>query len=619
MSIQSIESRCIYCSSLGPFNDEHMIPAGLGADDNRYPCCLHILLTTMQDNLDHTTLVQVLRDVIDDSSELLTRMKTHALESRDILHAPVYDAAAELNAEESSFVRAVARAARQGIPKHEVITFMFPAVALCKHCAPQAVVDMLVAFAETWGALPPDAVHVVSKVFSNIPTLSYACLDMTLAGTGPFSKIAPTLAMATAASDGPAAISYLLGLAESPDTEHAHAGLAGLCAVDADRWSEAGVYIARVMAIATKAINEDGVQYLGYRLLNHISLVDKRVDQVLLDAMSVGNEMAQIETAQWLRFTARNRDPEYVARVLEILVPASLENRGIRDVVEGTIISFLFRPETRSLGLSAVDHIGRLLPGRSLEEEFRQLYNSIISDSDRYVHVVSRWLLMPDISIAALRSVLAFAQTSPHRLLPDVLSFSRADDRDRVRAVRRLLGLCYNGAAIAGFLSELASHDSTGSWALRAFSDVLENYLRIEYPTETRRFLERRLEQTPPRSKLRREMARGLKLIRDWDKVLRSLPNLKELQPRQEQLVTLTLADRKRNREIGRDVRQRSIFSMLANQVCIKQGQGVVTKRPDGTSTITPLRPHSVTFEVPGSEASDPLLGQLRRVQYLSD
>ncbi|UEP41057.1 HNH endonuclease [Burkholderia sp. B21-005] len=36
MSIQSVESRCIYCSSLGPFSDEHMIPAGLGADDNRY-------------------------------------------------------------------------------------------------------------------------------------------------------------------------------------------------------------------------------------------------------------------------------------------------------------------------------------------------------------------------------------------------------------------------------------------------------------------------------------------------------------------------------------------------------------------------------------------------------
>ncbi|WP_241291980.1 HNH endonuclease [Burkholderia stabilis] len=36
MSIQSVDSRCIYCSSLGPFSDEHMIPAGLGADDNRY-------------------------------------------------------------------------------------------------------------------------------------------------------------------------------------------------------------------------------------------------------------------------------------------------------------------------------------------------------------------------------------------------------------------------------------------------------------------------------------------------------------------------------------------------------------------------------------------------------
>ncbi|WP_322082660.1 hypothetical protein [Burkholderia sp. BCC1972] len=36
MSTQSIESRCIYCSSLGPFSAEHMIPAGLGADDKRY-------------------------------------------------------------------------------------------------------------------------------------------------------------------------------------------------------------------------------------------------------------------------------------------------------------------------------------------------------------------------------------------------------------------------------------------------------------------------------------------------------------------------------------------------------------------------------------------------------
>ncbi|ONP93804.1 hypothetical protein A8D96_22655 [Burkholderia cenocepacia] len=66
-------------------------------------------------------LVQALRDVIDDPSALLTRLKVHALESRDILHAPVYDAAAELNAEESSFFRAVARAARETLINEPVV------------------------------------------------------------------------------------------------------------------------------------------------------------------------------------------------------------------------------------------------------------------------------------------------------------------------------------------------------------------------------------------------------------------------------------------------------------------------------------------------------------------
>lgn len=36
MSTQKIENRCIYCPSSGPFSDEHMIPAGLGADDKRF-------------------------------------------------------------------------------------------------------------------------------------------------------------------------------------------------------------------------------------------------------------------------------------------------------------------------------------------------------------------------------------------------------------------------------------------------------------------------------------------------------------------------------------------------------------------------------------------------------
>jgi hypothetical protein len=36
MSTQQIESKCIYCPSSGPFSAEHMIPAGLGADDKRF-------------------------------------------------------------------------------------------------------------------------------------------------------------------------------------------------------------------------------------------------------------------------------------------------------------------------------------------------------------------------------------------------------------------------------------------------------------------------------------------------------------------------------------------------------------------------------------------------------
>lgn len=36
MSTQNTASTCIYCSSNGPFSAEHMIPAGLGADDKRF-------------------------------------------------------------------------------------------------------------------------------------------------------------------------------------------------------------------------------------------------------------------------------------------------------------------------------------------------------------------------------------------------------------------------------------------------------------------------------------------------------------------------------------------------------------------------------------------------------
>lgn len=36
MATPEMDSRCIYCTSAGPFSAEHMIPAGLGADDKRF-------------------------------------------------------------------------------------------------------------------------------------------------------------------------------------------------------------------------------------------------------------------------------------------------------------------------------------------------------------------------------------------------------------------------------------------------------------------------------------------------------------------------------------------------------------------------------------------------------
>ncbi|ARL46294.1 hypothetical protein BOC50_25355 [Burkholderia pseudomallei] len=70
----------------------------------------------MNDKPDGAT-VESLRELLGDPPALLARMKDEALAVADVMHAPVFLAAAELNAEDSAYIRVLARAAREGLPK----------------------------------------------------------------------------------------------------------------------------------------------------------------------------------------------------------------------------------------------------------------------------------------------------------------------------------------------------------------------------------------------------------------------------------------------------------------------------------------------------------------------
>ncbi|RIJ85163.1 hypothetical protein RSP822_17140 [Ralstonia solanacearum] len=559
-----------------------------------------------------------MREVLDDPVELLAKMRTASLDASDILHAPVFLVAAELNSNDSVFIRAIAGAVRAGLPKFEIYTFMLPVVGYCRGGEPEAIVDMLSAFAETWNELPDNSVPLLSQLCTHKPDLALDSLGIALASATLDPRVPQTLAMVTAVVSGLSATSYLLNLAQSTEIRYVQAGLAGLCAIDVDKWRDEHAPLDAMVPVAMSATQRDELQHLSYRLLNHLSIAHSGAESVVAEAVVSGNDAAQLETARWLRFMARQVRYEHASRMLEVLTCAAEEAPRVRAEVEATIMSLIYRPETEALGLVGLDHIGCFVSGH-LDGEYPQLYSAIVSDNERYKRVVTRWLLAPEISLTAVRSLLAYAQASPGILHPDVAAFVQANPAARTKAIRRLVGLCYNGAAIAGFLADLAADASTESWALQAFSEVLGNYLRVEYPAETRSFLEARLPLAAARSKLQRLMKRGLNSIREWDDVLKALPVLKELQPAQEKLITLRLADQKRNREINRCAREKSVFAKLATQVHIKQGRKVVTKMPDGTSAVTPLIPHSVHFEIPGSEVADPLLGHLARHRFLAD
>ncbi|ARK80119.1 hypothetical protein BOC40_06540 [Burkholderia pseudomallei] len=496
---------------------------------------------------------------------------------------------------------------------------MLPAFAFCKNAEPAAILDMLAALVEMWGELPDNIVYLLSQLFSAQADLPFRCTDIALAETGVDIRVASALAMATATSRGLAAVEYFLSFAETSEAKLASVGLAGLCAIDAEIWSNARAYRDRVIEVAVNALQHDHAGHLGYRLLNHLSVADSQAQTLVAEAVIAGNHNAQLETARWVRFMARQLPSDHVAKLIEALVRGAVQDSHLRAEVDGTIASLTYNAQTSPLGLMGIDCIGRFFTERVLDESFSQSYNLIVADNDRFSQTVSRWLLMADISLPALRSLLAHSQTFPNKLVADVSAFSATGELERVRAVRRLIGLCYNGAAIANFLYSLASNATTAHWALHAFEDVANNFLRIEYPAETRNFFAARRSSAPARSKLRRVIVEALKLMKQWDEVLRALPRLKELRPRQEKMLTLRLATQKRNRGINKEARRKSVFASLATPVHIKQGRAVIARMWDGTSTITPLTSHSVEFEVPNSEVADPLLGHLLRHRYLSD
>ena len=337
----------------------------------------------------------------------------------------------------------------------------------------------------------------------------------------------------------------------------------------------------------------------------------------LQDGVSAGETWAIFAVAHWLQIrpTATvGTTAVPVQDLVRVMLQHAIKNGHVRRAVDSAVSSLMFDDVTRPLALAQFASLG------SVDEDVAELLpesiSAICEQMTDFTRALTGWLLEPDATFSAIRSLLSLCMAGQAPAALDVEMFAAASAERRVAAARRLLSLTHNGPVLCQFISVLAESPALQPDGLHMATQML-NEAYAEYPNATVEFLKERtrpIERARPFSHVYRGVyANALR----WRRVLAQLPRLNELRPTDAQLHALRAMQSRVNREILRAANEHSIFAAFATKMHIAQGRRFVARTEQGLTAISGMQQASHAVELPSSELADPVRGMLRRAQAL--
>ncbi len=360
---------------------------------------------------------------------------------------------------------------------------------------------------------------------------------------------------------------------------------------------------------------EPARSYPAWMALTVVTAFSASAMAALQQGLEDGEASALVAAGHWLQMQASDM-VSVAALPLENLARTMLRHAVDKDearrAVDSAISSLLYRNLTRPLVLPCVADLG------SLDEDVTQLFpqtlSAVCEHQTDFVSLLTRWLLAPDVTFTAVRSLLSRCTAGQAGL--DTAMFASAGPDRKVAAARRLLGLTHNGPVLCQFISVLAESTALQPDGLNMAAQML-NEAFVEYPNATVEFLQVRTRPSE-RKEAFSHVYRGVyaNALR-WRRVLARLPRLNELRPADTQLHALRAMRSRMNREILRVANEHSIFAALSTKMNIAQGRRFVVRTEHGLTSISEMQHASHAIELPSSELADPVGGVLRRARRL--
>jgi hypothetical protein len=224
---------------------------------------------------------------------------------------------------------------------------------------------------------------------------------------------------------------------------------------------------------------------------------------------------------------------------------------------------------------------------------------------------ISAWLSSDeDIRLGkALQHQVSVAHLS--QTYPQSYDLAEVDEQQAVIAARRLCALAAAPAVSLGWALSLARQFPQSSFVAGTLTDLLDYHV-LELPDSTHKLL-------ASNESVFRELDASIstlsRLYRQ-DAELNALPHLREFEMTADMRLISSTLKRSEHREIHRKADEQSIFRLIARRINLKYGGHPVVEMKGNAGTIETaieLFSHELSIELPLSEATDPVLGRMRR------
>lgn len=301
-----------------------------------------------------------------------------------------------------------------------------------------------------------------------------------------------------------------------------------------------------------------------------------------------------------------------LADVLQRLVELACADTAVCGNVDLALSSCLKRQSQRPI---AIDCVRTLRDGPDdVLKRFDSTFYSLSEDAALFKEVLTGWLLSPTASFNVISAALNLVASNRAPAGLDEALFAGATPLARTKAVRRLLGLLGDGAALCQFAADIARMVSLGDAGIELASQMF-NLLKDEFPRATEEFL-KPLAAPALRRERGAQVFRGVyAIVMTWKRHLERLPNRPELHIGDADAMAFRTARMKQQREIHRGAEAMSVFASVMTKVHIAQGHRFTSHMQDGPSPISDMGHFSHAVELPSSELSDPMRGLLQRMQ----